>query len=167
MTLENNRPPLLCCFKLCASLRRNWWIQTGVTLRKRQFGQHQALCIISSSYVNSNWSYSPEMVKLDFDLCDLDLLHGPHFWSLVITHENFMMMRWWENSEQERQGLLYVKLIVRACVQVVSRWVCQWQRNINLNEDIISNMHERVTWPHWVKSLEYKIQGVWIIRNSH
>ena len=35
--------------------------------------QHQALCIISSSYVNSNWSYSPETVKLGFDLCDLDL----------------------------------------------------------------------------------------------
>ena len=37
--------------------------------------QHQALCIISSSYVNSNWSYSPETAKLGYDLCDLDL--GP------------------------------------------------------------------------------------------
>ena len=35
--------------------------------------QHQAICIISSSYVNSNWSYGPEMVKLGVDLCDLDL----------------------------------------------------------------------------------------------
>ena len=32
----------------------------------------QALCIISSSYMNSNWSYSPETVKLGFDLCDLE-----------------------------------------------------------------------------------------------
>ena len=35
--------------------------------------QHQALCIILSSYVNSNRSYGPETVKLDFDLYDLDL----------------------------------------------------------------------------------------------
>ena len=26
-----------------------------------------------SSYVNSNWSYSPETAKLAYDLCDLDL----------------------------------------------------------------------------------------------
>ena len=35
MTLKNNRAPLLCYFKLCASLRSHWWIQTGVTVRKR------------------------------------------------------------------------------------------------------------------------------------
>ena len=34
MTLENNRAPLLCYFKLCAAFRRHWWIQTGVTVRK-------------------------------------------------------------------------------------------------------------------------------------
>ena len=44
--------------------------------------QHQAVCIISSSYVISNWSYSPETVKLGFDLCDLD------FWPLTL---NFCM----------------------------------------------------------------------------
>ena len=35
--------------------------------------------MISSSYVNSNWSYSPETVKLGCDLCDLDL------WPLTLT----------------------------------------------------------------------------------
>ena len=35
MTLQNNRAPLLCYFKLCASFRSHWWIQTGVTVRKR------------------------------------------------------------------------------------------------------------------------------------
>ena len=55
MTLKNNRAPLLSNIKLY---------------------------IISSSYVNSNWSYSPETkswvvtsVTLTFDL---DLLHGPY-----------------------------------------------------------------------------------------
>ena len=32
---KNNRTPLLCHFKLCASFRSHWWIQTGVTVRKR------------------------------------------------------------------------------------------------------------------------------------
>ena len=41
--------------------------------------QHQALCIISSSYVNSNWSYGPETALLGSDLCDRDL------WPLTLT----------------------------------------------------------------------------------
>ena len=36
MTPKNNPAPLLCYFKLCASFRSHWWIQTGVTVRKRQ-----------------------------------------------------------------------------------------------------------------------------------
>ena len=35
LTLKNNRAPLLCCFNLCASFHSQWWIQTGVTIRKR------------------------------------------------------------------------------------------------------------------------------------
>ena len=35
MTSKNNRTPLLCYCKLCASFRTHWWIQTGVTVRKR------------------------------------------------------------------------------------------------------------------------------------
>ena len=35
MTFKNDRAPLLCYFKLCAAFHRHWWIQTGVTVRKR------------------------------------------------------------------------------------------------------------------------------------
>ena len=35
MTPNNNRAPLLCYFKLFASFRNHWWIQTEVTVRKR------------------------------------------------------------------------------------------------------------------------------------
>ena len=35
MTPKNNRAPLLCYFKPFASFRSHWWIQTGVTVRKR------------------------------------------------------------------------------------------------------------------------------------
>ena len=35
MTLKNNTASLLCYFKLCVSFRTHWWIQIGVTVRKR------------------------------------------------------------------------------------------------------------------------------------
>ena len=35
MTLQNNRASLLCYFKLCVSFCTHWWIQIGVTVRKR------------------------------------------------------------------------------------------------------------------------------------
>ena len=36
MTLQNNMAPLLCYFKLSTSFCSHWWIQTWVTVRKRQ-----------------------------------------------------------------------------------------------------------------------------------
>ena len=133
MTLKNNRAPLLSHFKLCALFRSHWWIQTGVIVRKRPIWvkfddfyhrvtlkfdgwpwkttdtspkQHYAICISSSSWVNSNWSYSPERVKLgcDLDLWPLTLIFCTFAWtsplSLVMTPENFMMIRWWEHSQK-------------------------------------------------------------------
>ena len=35
MTLKNNREPLLYYIKLCAAFQSHWYIQTGVTVRKR------------------------------------------------------------------------------------------------------------------------------------
>ena len=35
MTLQNNRAPLQCYFKLCASFHTHWWIPIWVTVRKR------------------------------------------------------------------------------------------------------------------------------------
>ena len=43
MTFKNNRAPLLCYFKLCAAFHSHWWIQTGVTVRKRQSGSNSAI----------------------------------------------------------------------------------------------------------------------------
>ena len=105
MTLKNNRAPFLYYFKLCASFRSHWWIKTGVTVQKRpiwvkinnflavwpwnftddlekQLGtspkHYQATCIISYSYVDSNWSYSPETPNLGqirrfLEPCDLEI----------------------------------------------------------------------------------------------
>ena len=103
--LEKNRAPLLRNFKHCASSHSHQWIKTGVTVRKHQMRvkigdfcplwpwnltddlekrldtsskPHQALCIISSPYVNSYWSNSPETAKLVFDL------YGVYLWPLTL-----------------------------------------------------------------------------------
>ena len=80
MTLKNNRAPLLCYFKLCVSFRSHVWIQTGVTVRKRL-----------------NWCFTS--VTLTFDLWPWPLARTS-FLSMVITPENFMMIRWEEHSEK-------------------------------------------------------------------
>ena len=80
MTLKNNRAPLLSNIKLYASFHHHIWIQTGVTVRKRL-------------------SWVVTSVTLTFDLW-----HWPFAWtlrwSLVITPENFMMIRWWEHGQK-------------------------------------------------------------------
>ena len=80
MTLKNNRAPLLCYFKLCAAFRTHWWIQTGVTVRK------QLSWVVTS-------------VTLTFDLWPWPFAWTLP-WSLVITPEKFMMIRWWEHSQK-------------------------------------------------------------------
>ena len=67
--LGQNRPFFFCRVTLKFD---GWpWKQLGTSPK-----QHKALCIISSSYVNSIWSYSPET---GYDLCDLDL------WPMTLT----------------------------------------------------------------------------------
>ena len=80
MTVKHNRAPLLSIIKLYASFHHHMWIQTGVTVRKRL-------------------SWVVPSVTLTFDLWP-----WPFAWtsllSLVITPENFMMIRWWEHGEK-------------------------------------------------------------------
>ena len=82
MTLKNNRAPLLCCFQLCAWFHCHMWIQTGVRVRKRL-----------------SWVLTYVTVTLTFDLWP-----WPFAWTslltMVITPENFMMIRWWEHGEK-------------------------------------------------------------------
>ena len=80
MTLKNNRAPLLSNIKLYASFHHHMWIQTGVTVRK------QLSWVVTS-------------VTLTFDLWPWPFA-WTLLWSLVITPENFMMIRWWEHSQK-------------------------------------------------------------------
>ena len=80
MTLKNNRAPLLGNIKLYASFHHHMWIQTGVTVRKRL-------------------SWVVTSVTLTFDLWPWPFAWTLR-WSLVITPENFKMIRWWEHSQK-------------------------------------------------------------------
>ena len=84
MTLKNNRAPLLCNIKIYASFHHHMWIQTGVTVRK------QLSWVVTS-------------VTLTFDLWPWPFA-WTLLWSLVITPENFMMIRWWEHSKKGVTG---------------------------------------------------------------
>ena len=80
MTLKNNRAPLLNNVKLDESFHHHMWIQTGVTVWK------QLSWVVTS-------------VTLTFDLRPWPFA-WTLLWSLVITPENFMMIRWWEHSQK-------------------------------------------------------------------
>ena len=55
MTLKNNRAPLLCYFKLCASFRTHWWIQPWVTVRKTQFGSKSTIFFSRVTFKLDRW----------------------------------------------------------------------------------------------------------------
>ena len=80
MTLKRNRSPLQCYFKLCASFHHHMWIQTGVKFRKRL-------------------SWVMTSVTLTFDFWPWTFA-WTSLLSLVITPENFVMIRRWEHSQK-------------------------------------------------------------------
>ena len=77
MTLKNNRAPLLSFIKLYASFDHHMWIQTGVTVRK------QLSWVVTLTFYLRPWPLAWTLP-----------------WSLVITPEYFMMIRWWEHSQK-------------------------------------------------------------------
>ena len=80
MTFKNKRAPLLCSFKLYASFHHHMWIQTGVTVRKQLTG------VMTS-------------VTLTFDLWPWPLAWVSCL-SMVITPENFKIIRWQEHCQK-------------------------------------------------------------------
>ena len=101
MTLKNKRVPLLSNIKLYASFHHHMWIQTGVTVWKRL-------------------SWVVTSVTLTFDLWPWPFA-WTLLWSLVITPENFMMIRWWEHSQKgvtdrqiDRRKIPFVELLGRS-----------------------------------------------------
>ena len=105
MTLQNNRAPLLSNIKLYASFHHHMWIQTGVTVRKRL-----SWVVTSVTLTCDLWPWPFAWTLL---------------WSLVITPENFMMIRWWEHCQKgvtdrrtdgqtDRRKIPFVELLGRS-----------------------------------------------------
>ena len=139
MTLKNNRAPLLSIIKLYASFHHHMWIQTGITVRK------QLSWVVTS------------------DTLTFDLWPWPFAWtsllSLVITPENFMMIRWWEHSQKgvtDRQtdgqtdGRMDGLNHSWSCLVAANNHLCLWYINcseISLKMQCFSlqkNLHEKV-----------------------
>ena len=59
MTLQNNRAPLLCYFKLCASFHTHWWIQIWVTVRKRSIRVKSDDCLSRATLKLDGWPWKP------------------------------------------------------------------------------------------------------------
>ena len=133
MNLKNNRAPLLCYFKLCASFCSHCWIQTGVTVRKspiwvkfdeildpcdleiwRMTLKNNRALLLSKIKLCASFHHMwiqtgvtfRERLSLVLTSVTLtfDLWPWPAAWTsfllLVITPENFMMIRWWEHSQK-------------------------------------------------------------------
>ena len=78
MTLQNNRAPLLCYFKLWASFRSHWWIQTWVTVRKRSI---RVKIDDFFSRWSRNFTYDPQQGKSEgFESCDRPIVRKRPIW---------------------------------------------------------------------------------------
>ena len=112
--LENNRAYLFCYFNLRASFPSHWWIQTRVEIPQMTLKNNKAhpLSIIKlcASFYRHAWTQIWVMVRkrlcwvLTTVTLTFDLWPCPFAWtsllSLVINHENSMMIRWGKYSEE-------------------------------------------------------------------
>ena len=128
MTLKNNRTPLLSNIMLCASFHPDMWIETGVIIRKRLNG------VLTS-------------VTLTFDLWPWPFLQTSRL-SMIITPENFMMIRWEEHSGKSvRDGQTdgttdrwADRSVLRAaCSQLKRRVAEHWMVQISFSSIVIGN----------------------------
>ena len=139
MTLKNNRAPLLSNMKLYASFHHHMWIQTGVTVRKRL-----SWVVTSVTLTFDRWPW-PVAWTLP--------------WSVVITPENFMMIRWWEHSQK---GVTDRRTDRRTDANTICR--AAWsQLKIDLENPRSS---VRSLQSHKVSPTSYRITSLWFHVNQ-
>ena len=145
MTLKNNRAPILSNIKLYVSFHYHMWIQTRVTVRK-----------LLSGVVTT--------VTLTFDLWPWPFAWTLP-WSLVITPENFMMMRWGEHSQNgvpERRTEKRTEPFIKNLWCTVNVHLKFWLSNAG---STVSEKLGRVRPPtyslHKRTSFEFKTLSIW------
>ena len=78
MTLQNNRTPLLCYFKLCASFQSHGWIQTEVTVRKRLIWVK--ICNFLSRVTSKFYGWPEQDKSEGFESCDRPIVRKRPIW---------------------------------------------------------------------------------------
>ena len=134
MTSQNNRAPILCYVKLCASFESDRWVQTEVTVGNSQFGSKFVIFVpcdreIWQMTLTNNWA----PLLCYFKLC---VSFHSHWWIRtwitarkppirVKTCDFFVLCElgiWWMTLKNNRALLLcYFKL----CVSFLSPWSIQ------------------------------------------
>ena len=101
MTLKNNRAPLLCCFKLCASLHSHQWIQIEVTVQKIELcASFQSQLWVQASVTVRKCSIWVK-ISFFFVLCDFEI--------------------WWTTLKNNMAPLLYY---IKLCTSFQSHgWI--------------------------------------------
>ena len=113
MTLKNNKAPLLCRFKLCASFHSHPWIQNGVTVRKRPI------------WVKINDFFVP----CDFEIWETTLKNNKApllcYFKLCASFHNH---RWIQTGVTVRKRLIWVKIndFLSSVTLKFDRW--PWKR---------------------------------------
>ena len=124
--------------------------------------------------MNSNWSYSPETVKLGRDLCDLDLWpltltfcmditfdHGNNSWKF---HDDTMMGTWWKRCDRQtdrRTDGRTENTICRAAwsqLKTICDIVCRFQ---------VLNVRTMCTNTAWTGFQTYSNKNKFIKSNQH
>ena len=131
MTLKNNKWPLLCCFKLCASFHSHHWIKTGVTVRKRpiQVKIGDFLSPVTLKFDRWLWKTIGHLFDIMFSYVyhfkaigefELELQYGnAQYGSKSVSPCDLEI--WWMTLKNNRAHLLYY---VKLCVSFQShRWI--------------------------------------------
>ena len=134
MTLKNNRAPLPCYFKLCASFQSHRWIQTGVAVRKRsirvkiadylfrvtlKFDRRPWKTIGLHFFTTSNFVHHFKAIsQLKLELQSGNVKFGSNRWFIVPCDLGI----WWITLENNRAPLLWECML---CASYRSHWWIQ------------------------------------------
>ena len=128
--MKNNRPPLLCYFKLCAYFQNHWQIQTGIQVQIVDFSAHVTLKFdelpwktighlsnVTSSFVHHfiamcefklkfkvrkllSWVLTSVTLTLTFCI-DITFVIGNNSWTF---HDNTMTGTLWNRCDRQTDG---------------------------------------------------------------
>ena len=134
MTLKNNRAPLLCHIKLCASFQSYWWIQTGVTIWKRlicvKIGNFFVFCDLEIWWMTLKNNRAPLLcnIKPCASFCSHRwiqtgiIVRKCPIWVKIYCFVPCDLKIWWMTLKNNRAPLL---CRIKHCASFHSQWLIQ------------------------------------------